>query len=150
MCKEGLLRSKLSIDDFTTNHETLTSSANGEIVISGKCQHLCTNLSGASVSSTKYFSFLVLFSELSCCVLVRSTSGLGCCCCLCCFYFFLLCQRNTMCTLMLVRFYDDYFPHLTFLLLRPRIQIKSMKKGQQKTKTEDLEISWFNLESPTT
>lgn len=43
------------------------------------------------------FLFSFSFSELSCCVSVRSTSGLGCFR-LCCFYFFSFsCQRNTMC-----------------------------------------------------
>lgn len=47
---------------------------------------------------------------------------------------------------MLVRFYDDYFPHLTFLLLF-RFKNTNQKHGEgtTKTKTEDLEKSFDSI-----
>ena len=125
-----------------------------EIVILSKCQHLYTVPARKAPLCrwTKYFSFLVLFlwALLLCFSSFNKRIGLLLSVLFLYFFFSFFFAKETPCALMLVRFYDDYFPHLTFLLLFVQEHKSKAWRRDNKTKTEDLEIFWFNLESPTT
>lgn len=140
---------ELAIVDFTINLKHLTSSRNEEIVILSKCQRNLSTIppefQAPECRQQNIFLFSFSFSELSCCV-VRSTSVFSCCC-LCCFYFFLLFHVHNDVGAILWWLFSSL--NLSFFFFFSTKEY-SPKKGQHKMKTEDLEISWFNLESPTT